>query len=296
MIERVTSTIYSSMVAFPDVARRNKITLKAVLILGVLGIFLCTAYYLDKSRILPPKPPIDDKKVDVPPSKPSIKQIRLEKLKRLVQGQLLQNQYLGEANDNGDCFYDALSKSLAQMGIQADPKDLREVIAKHLVDSAHQQQMREDIEADPRGVDSFDNYKKYVCYTNDEMIALNKKSSETPAASYWGSAEREGIILCHALQFNLRVVSAGYLESEISNDKEYTELSEKKDEDLASYPPDAPIHEYNEENIRARLIALYGQDKFYYVGEGTNYPQEAPYTKTCTLALFENHYIPVLTT
>lgn len=294
MIRRVGSVISRSIFPTAGIAGRNSITLKAVLILGALGAFLCAAYYLHKSRVSFQKPQQDDKKAALPPSPPTVKQIRFEKLKKLVQRELLETQRLGEAIDNGDCFYDALSQSLAEIGIQKTSTDLRAVIVEYLKTNA--EEMEKDIERDPRGIDTFENYKKYVGYSNDEMTTLLRDDTTISVGSYWGDAAREGVILCRAFKFNLKIIGAGCLESSIESDAVYQKLSGHKTEDQGTFPADAPIHQHNEQMIQERLATLYGEDRFYYVDNDTTYPKGESYTRTCTLALFENHYVPVLST
>lgn len=51
MLDRVQHTFINSMREYLPAPLRNKISLKAVAILGALGLLLVCAYYLHKSRV-----------------------------------------------------------------------------------------------------------------------------------------------------------------------------------------------------------------------------------------------------
>lgn len=219
----------------------------------------------------------------------TVKEIRVEKFLKLIEKKLSDTQYLGKAIDNGDCFYDALSQTLKHIGIDVPPKQMRLDIAKALENSNTATMIEKNISNNFLGIDSFDNYKKYVRYTHEELANLKKMDSKAPDAPYWGSADREGVILCELYKFKIRVLSAGFLESIISNDKKYTTYSDNKSK-FEEHEDKTVINTLIDE----RLVELYNNDSYYYTGDDS-YPTGTLYTNTCTLALCENHFVPVLT-
>lgn len=281
MTNRVQATF---LTFFSSPTKHDKVYWKGIAVLGAFGSFLVLAFYLYGRLSV---------KTDIKPILPgpslTTKQVRMQKYQSSIQNMLLPNQYLGEAINNGDCFYDALAQALEQIGVKKTLKELRMNISNCLQDSKYQKSFKLHIEGDPTGVESFDQYQKYVGYTNDELTQLRVRDPDAPTGPYWGNPLREGLLLCKIYQFNLRIISAGILENEVRKDPEYKKWAHAK----LGVNEDAPIFKVYEENIQNRLIQLYSQDNLYYTGDET-YPEGDFYQNTCTLALFENHFIPVL--
>ncbi len=284
MVQAICQTILNIRPLPSHFPKYDKISWKALAVLGTLGALLMLAYYLHKPRVSVVK--------TNEPVAPTVKTIRVEKLKNKIQKILLPTECLGKAADNGDCFYDALATALKQIGITVSCKKLRLDIAEALNTPKWAEKIKHSISQDPRSIDNFENYQNCVSFTHDELEKLRKTDPQAPDP-YWGGADREGLILCEKYQFNLRIISAGCMETLVENDKEYQKYTKGRAEDLDLYSPEAPIHKMNEEKIQNRLIELYQQNHIYYNGDET-YPKGAPYERTCTLALYENHFVPVL--
>ncbi|MBP7074494.1 MAG: hypothetical protein KBA81_03825 [Rhabdochlamydiaceae bacterium] len=281
MTNRVQATFLTS---FSSPVKHDKVYWKGIAILGAFGSFLVLAFYLYGRLSV---------KTDIKPNLPApsltAKQVRKQKLEALIQSMLSPNEYLGEAIDNGDCFYHALSNALEQIGVHKTPKELRMNISSCLQDSNHQLTFKHHIEQDSRGVESFEKYQKYVGYTNEELTQLRFIDLDAPTGPYWGDPSREGLLLCQMYGFNLRIISAGFQENKVENDPGYKKWVQAKEE----APEGAPILQTYEDEIQKRLVELYNQDGFYFTGDDT-YPIGDFYQNTCTLALFENHFVPVL--
>ena len=281
MINRLQTTFLTS---FSSPVIHDKVYWKGIAILGAFGSSLVLAFYL-YSRV----PVKTDIKTILPAPPLTAKQVRIQKYQNMIQNLLLPNEYLGNAIDNGDCFYHALSQALEQIGVHKTAKELRMNISNCLQDPNYRKSFKLHMERDQRGLESFEKYQKYVGYTNDELTQLRVRDPDAPVGPYWGDPSREGLLLCQVYNFNLRIISAGFRENEIENDPEYKKWAQAK----AEVAEDAHIFQDFEKNVQNRLVELYSRDDLYYIGDDT-YPTGDFYQNTCTLALFENHFVPVL--
>jgi hypothetical protein len=191
------------------------------------------------------------------------------------------NQVLGTAIDNGDCFYDALAKLLRAQGNETiTVQTLRTDIQEALSNSQWRQHLQEKVERDPRGIGSFEDYCRDVGKSADQIIPI------------WGDAKREGVILCEKYKFNLRILQAGLIEGKVLGDEEITMLKGVK-KHLQKYEPSNPSLATHEASFQARFRELCNLAANYYTLVQI-VPNENTYPVTLTVALFGDHFVPVL--
>jgi hypothetical protein len=200
-----------------------------------------------------------------------------------VRELLSPNQDLGKAIDNGDCFYDAIAQLLRAQGIAADVQSLRNDIHIALSDPQWRQHLEDRVRQDPRGIGSFDQYCLEVGLATDQM------GTKAPV---WGDAGREGVILCDKYKFNLRVLQAGLIEGNILGDEQLTTSSNLK-QYLQEHEPLNPLIATHEANYQARYRELCNIPANYYPLEQI-VPKDSPHPVTLTIALFGDHFIPVV--
>lgn len=140
---------------------------------------------------------------------------------RVVREQLLANglsdsSMLGQAKDNGDCFFDSLAQILnvLQQTNKHSVKSLR--LCCHAYYDAHKDEVNAWNQRDHQSVDQGDDYY-CIQYTADELegdigATLNHRSP------IWGRPFVEGVILCRQLDLNMIHVV------EVLNDPESDQL------------------------------------------------------------------------
>lgn len=266
---------------------------KALAVIVVVGLLFSTfAYYLIKFRVSSTPPPLATNSTQLPSAPPlTVRDIRKKICLKKIEAMLEPGQKLGEAIDSGDCFYDALSQTLQKIGMSVSQQQLRLDIATALENPDIAQKIQEQIKKDPRGIKSFEDYKKYVCHSKSELDQIRLTDSEAPSAPHWGVEDREGTILCDKYKFNLRVLSVGLLDDEFKSDKTLENYQNVR-EQFENEGNQALVEHYDD-LIQQRLKPL-SQDESQYYTDETIYPPDAPYPKTCTLVLYENHFRPVL--
>ena len=281
--------------SFPQIflSLTDRVHWKAVAVIAVVSLlFAAVVYNFIKSRVSPTPPPPATTPTNSLLAQPlTVRDVRKKICLKKIEALLEPGQKLGEAVDSGDCFYDALSQALERIGIHVSQQQLRQDIAQALKDSTIAQKIQLHFEKDPNCMGGFEDYKKYVCYSENELTQLRSTDSEAPSSPYWGVEKREGLILCNKYQFNLRILSASILDDEFSSDETLKDYQCLKENFEASGDEDG-VKMY-EEMTKNRLIVLSRDESQYSTGDET-YPPNAPYAKTCTLVLYENHFRPVL--
>ncbi len=217
---------------------------------------------------------------------PSIEGMNGSQIKKAVCeikiGKLLEpNQVLGTAIDNGDCFYDALAKLLRAQGHETiTVQTLRSDIQEALRNPQWNKHLQEKVRQDPRGIGSFEEYCRDVGKSADQITPI------------WGDAKREGVILCEKYKFNLRILQAGLIEGNVLGDADLTMLKGLK-EFLQKHDPSNSLIETHEANYQARFRELCNLAANYYTLVQI-VPKENAYPNTLTIALFGDHFVPVL--
>lgn len=113
--------------------------------------------------------------------------------KRLFDYYSKQGISVGDAYDNGDCFFDSISQSL---GGSPSCKELRELCASYIEEDAKQTEkwVRSEMEKDAKeGGSGYDECCKYIKYT----------ASEIARAPTWGRSHIEGRMICEKLNKSL---------------------------------------------------------------------------------------------
>ncbi len=212
-------------------------------------------------------------------------EIQKEQCAALIQKKLGPNEYMGTAIDNGDCFYDAIAQLLIKEG-PATVQSLRKDIKEALKDPAWEAHLKAKLKENPVGLGSFEDYVQNVS-------PISGAESRDPL---WGDASREGVILCKKYGFNLRVLGAGLLVGAIKGDKKLKDLKENHHKRLRDFEGEdnTKMKETYKKDVKAIRRELYKDPDFYFVSEDI-YPKNHRYQKTLTIALFSNHFVPVLT-
>lgn len=223
-----------------------------------------------KSDELPP-PPVVQKNGS---------EIRKEQCRALIESRLISSTQLGTAVDNGDCFYHSIAQLL---GGGATVASLRNDINEALRLPRWAAHLREKVTTHPIGIGTFEQYRQDVAKTADQM------GNQGPV---WGDAKREGIILCEKYGFNLLILKAGFIDSAIEGDREIQRLQRDKDQYARAYPNSSLLKGY-EEDIQTRCRAHYSNPNNYYT-EDEFVPKDRSYSRTLIIALFDNHFIPVV--
>ncbi|HEX2579351.1 MAG TPA: hypothetical protein VHK67_02995 [Rhabdochlamydiaceae bacterium] len=107
----------------------------------------------------------------------------------------------------------------------------------------------------------------------------------------WGDAQREGVILAHKYQFNLRIVQAGFIEGNVVGDKDLVIYKNLK-EDLQKHDPKSTRIAELEGHYQTRYRELCNLEANYFTEDQTLL-EESPYPVTLTIALFGKHFVPV---
>ncbi|MGH2612527.1 MAG: hypothetical protein ACRDFB_05700 [Rhabdochlamydiaceae bacterium] len=296
MINSICSAITNRLPTFRSLPKYDNISLKALAILGAFGTLLTFAYYLHQSRVSIKK--TDELTADEM-ALLTAEQVRTKKCELLVKRKLNSTCHLGKISNNEDSFYEALSQSLqsAQSSWEdkhktnATPESLRTNIFDYFK-TGNQDATKTGF--DFTGIDLFKKYKQYVGYTASELTELRKTDSNAPATPYVATAPREGVILCNLHQFNLKIISITCLNNEIENDKELKDLRSTQSANLQKSPNENLLHKADEIKIQNHRKFLYNQHEFY-VFNSTSYPTCSSYSTMCTLAFYENHFVPMLT-
>jgi hypothetical protein len=161
------------------------------------------------------------------------------KLSQLV---VSENKILGQAVDNGDCFFDAFRQQLKRLlGIDTTVKELRAEISAYAHDLRHKPDnwikdyivlSRENQNIDER--EKLLAYEEYLEGVHRDVSMAEKLMGKLPI---WGDKKLDGRILCELYNVNLRVLEVGYLEEEDPSDPNtYWDL--EKEEQLVYSKPE----------------------------------------------------------
>lgn len=252
----------------------------------IITVAICWDLFGPSAAVTPAKP-------DTPAPKsihalPSIEGMTAGQIKKalceaMVRLSLEPNQDLGEAIDNGDCFYDAIAQLLKAQGVDATVQSLRTDIQEALKNPEWRRHLEDKVRQDPRGIGSFDQYCLEV------GLVIDQRGTKAPV---WGDAGREGIILCDKYKFNLRVLQAGLIEGNILGDEQLMTSSNLK-QYLQEHEPSNPLIATHEANYQARYRELCNTPANYYPFEQI-VPKDSPHPVTLTIALFGDHFVPVV--
>jgi hypothetical protein len=229
-----------------------------------------------------PRSPLDNRIARMASSLTS-KDIQKIRCKERIEAELKSGEMLGEAMDNGDCFYHSLSLLL---GVPIE--DLRKDIVDALKDERWRAHLKKEIDGDSRGRVNFDYYSLHVGVSHQ---------TARDTVPIWGHPSTEGPILCEKYKFNLKVLKAGVIDTGFENDEELKRLRQQKEENLRKYKEGTPLYQDVEDSfefqIQCCLRELYKHPGTIYFIEDELVTTEPPYSRTLTLALFCKHFVPV---
>lgn len=293
LLESIKNHLPDCQISSFSLPKGDKIQRNVVAIFVILGMAFSISFYLLRSRVTKIQgsnlSKTETKISEIVTPQRSGKTIRTGKFQELVQSLLSPGERLGQAIDTGDCFYDALSQTLKKIGVNISTEQLRRDIADALEDSKLAEQVNVNIEKDSQGIKSFADYKKYVRYSKQELIKLKETDFEAPEDPYWGDPKREGVFLCNKYGFRLRILSAGLIEGKINEDHAL-KLYRRNKEKIETENDPSMLH--FEGLIQQRLAELYEDDQNYFTSDETI--GDSKHTKLCSVALFENHFRPIL--
>jgi len=125
----------------------------------------------------------------------------------------------GKAIDNGDCFWDSFAQALNQtLGEKVDVKELRKIVSKKVNQPNQDSWLKGTMKND--SMETQEEYKKYVFYTSGELDLMRNSKEHESRYPVFGTATRDGKILCDHYQVNLQVYMAEPMIKEISSQKE----------------------------------------------------------------------------
>jgi len=256
--------------------------------------------HLTDSKIAQDVSSLETSSLNFPSSKEEMHP-RKKKLIEKIQELITSDQKVGQAIDSGDCFYDAIAQALSEIGIQVSVKELRVIVSEAVQQEPWSSEIPKSMESEYGGIDHFEQYKKYVQYTNDELIQLKKQeNTDVPTAPIWGDPQREGAILSEKYDFELRVISAGFNETYINEDGQYQELKQKKKTTEKYWEENGGLDQEEarssmrtcENLMQERRNELYLKlDEAYWTDDKTSF---TGHSKLCTIAIYDNHFIPIL--
>ncbi len=202
----------------------------------------------------------------------------------LASNERFWDQQIGEAAYNGDSFYDALAQVMRNQGVDASIQSLRQGIVTDLKDPEIERVVKSYLGPNKETPDTavtklFENYKKYVGYSHDELQQLRKEDPEAPQDAIEGNLYINSELFCKRYKINLIVIYSRVPQTVLNEDATLASLMSQMEK---------------ADSVSRSLGSLYTKRIEQLIEtEVYTYPRDIRYADRYTLALCQDHFVPV---